>query len=145
MKTRRQILIAAIIVIIIVSSIYSVCFIDSFRYPRIVRGALWRRPHLLVTATLKCYFPCKGVTQKYVSIDAMDRTGNQEFEFSLLYLPNIPKNNKSIQARFFNSIAKNFTETSDDLFWVVSPKGSNSIDDTLVYEYKSGRLACSWN
>ena len=144
MRAKRYIR-KALIAIIVVLLFLFVSFLDSFRYPRIARSAYWRSPGLLMKATISCLFPGKGVSKKNILINAKQLTGNDRFNMSLLYLPTLPKNDKTIQARVFNSIAKTYAETNESLFWVVSPRDSHNIDDTLIYEYKTGRLACSWN
>ena len=130
---------AVVVIFMILLLLPTMCFIDSFRYPRIARSAYWRRPTLLAKATITCLFPRKGISRKSVMAHAKQLRGKGDLNIRLLYLPPLPGNDKTIQARVFHLIAKRFIRSEENLFWIVSPQDCPN-DDTLVYEYRTGRL-----
>jgi hypothetical protein len=141
MEVKRPIRKISIVICLCVLFMFFI-FIDSLRYPHIARSAYWLSPVLLTKATITCLFPGKGVASKTIRADAKKITGKDSFNISLLYLPALPRNDKTIQARVFTLIAKTYIETNESLFWVVTPINNRNIDDTLIYEYKTGRLVC---
>ena len=121
--------------------------LDSLRYPRIARSAYWRHPKLLVKATLSCLFPPKGIPKGVVAAHARQLGHCGAMDVRLLYLPNLPKHDKTIKARVFGLIAKGSVRSKEQLFWVVNKRSlvCKLDDDTLVYEYRTGRLVCAIN
>ena len=119
-----------------------ICFAESLRYPRIARSAYWRCPLLLAKATVARLCANGGVASRTVIADA-ERLGYRDgLSVRLQYLPDVPRNDKTIRDRVFAMIGKWRAVTNERLFWVVTPGSGGSIinDDTLVYEYKTGRL-----
>lgn len=123
----------------------AVCLLDSLRYPRIARSAYWRRPILLVRATLARLFPGKGVPKRTVLAHARQMGRRGDLGVRLLYLPDLPTDDKTIKARVFHLIAKSWGHSKEQLFWVVTPKrpGGRINDGSLAYEYRAGRLVCA--
>jgi len=121
-----------------------VCFVDSLRYPRIARSAYWRHPNLLVRATAVRLFPGKGVSKKAVVAHAGQLGYTDDLSVHLLYLPDLPVDDKTVKKRVFGLIRKERTYSKERLFWIVTPHSQGCIinDDTLAYEYRTGRLVC---
>ncbi|MCK4293368.1 MAG: hypothetical protein KAY65_09240 [Planctomycetes bacterium] len=123
----------------------AVCFVESLRYPRIARSAYWRRPNLLVRATAVRLFPGKGVSEEAVAAHAARLGYTDDVNVRLLYLPELPADDKTIKDRVFGLIRKERPDTDRRLFWIVTPYSHGNIinDHTLAYEYKTGRLVCA--
>jgi hypothetical protein len=134
-----------IVVLTVALSLAVVCFVDSLRYPRIARSAYWRHPHLLVRATSARLFPGKGVSKEAVVGHARRLGRIDDVDARLVYLSNRPTDDKTIKARVLGLIAKGWTPSKEQLFWLVTPyrNGRSINDDRLVYEYRTGRLICA--
>ncbi len=146
-RKAKQIAVRAIIVFVLSVPVLiaTTCFIDSFNYPRIARSAYWRRPGLLIRATYHRLFPGKGVSAQVIAKHAEQFTKTSNLNINLLYLPDRPANDKTIKARVFCLIAKSYLSTNEDLFWLAVPRrlGRKNIDETVVYEYRTGKLICA--
>lgn len=124
------------------------CFIDSLRYPRIARSAYWRHPNLLIRATAARLFPGKGVSSNAVMLHARQLGQTDDLGIRLLYLPDLPTDDKTIKGRVFGLVRKGARpESKEELFWVVTPDCRRCIinDHMLAYEYRTGRLVCAAN
>ena len=136
---------AAFFALVVPLLLVAVCIVDSFRYPRIARSAYWRRPGLLVRATAACLFPGKGISRRTVAGHAAQLGYTDDVNIRLLYLPELPANDKTIKDRVFGLIRKLHRDSDGPLFWIVTPHSRGDIinDHTLVYEYKTMRLVCA--
>ena len=144
---RRKVILKATLLAIAVPLLFvpALFFLDSLRYPRIARSAYWRHPKLLVKATLSCLFPPKGISKEMVAEHARKLGYCRDMDVRLLYLSDLPKHDKTIKARVFGLIAKRSVRSKEQLFWVVNKHSflCKLTDDTMVYEYRTGRLVCA--
>jgi hypothetical protein len=136
---------AVIVVLATVLLLALMCGVESLRYPRIARSAYWRHPHLLVRATAARLLARKGVSRAAVATHAKQLGRSDELNIRLLYLPDLPAKDKTIKARTLHLIEKGWGTSAETLFWMVTPHSNGRIinDDTLVYEYRTGRLVCA--
>ena len=110
-------------------------FISSFRYPQIVRSAYWRYPFMMYKDALITLFPGKGIDKQTAINIASNYIPNQsKLDANVLYLPKYPKNDKSIQDRYFGLLSKGGINTNQELFWVITAS-----DITVILEYNTGK------
>jgi hypothetical protein len=136
--SRKVILIVLALAVLFVA----ICFTDSLRYPRIARSAYWRHPYLLVRATLSRVVPGKGVSRKAILAHAGKLGYGDGLSVRLLYLPDLPTDEKTIKDRVFCLVRKEQPYSKERLFWIVTPYSHGCIinDYTIAYEYRTGRL-----
>lgn len=139
--TRRKWLIAVLAALLLFPA---VCFLDSLRYPRIARSAYWRHPWLMPRATVARLFPGKGVSAQAVLAHARRRNRTEGLSVRLLYLPDLPTDDKTIKNRVFGLISQTSGRSEERLFLLVAlRKGLHTrLYDALAYEYRTGRLVC---
>jgi hypothetical protein len=99
----------------------------------------------LIRATAARLFPGKGVSSNAVMAHARGLGRTDGLGIRLLYLPDLPADDKTIKARTFGIIEKAWAQSEEELFWIVTPhrNGRAVNDDILVYEYRTGRLVCA--
>jgi hypothetical protein len=121
-----------------------VCFVDSLRYPKIARSAYWKRPQVLAKATFSRIFHRRGTKRSDIVQKAHNCGAQGSLDTQMFYLPDYPDDDKTIKARVFGLIAKTHAPTDENLFWIVRPQNRRSDlpDETLVFEYRTGRLVC---